>query len=125
MAMGRPPHEPTDENRLMVYKMALAALTQEQMARVLQVSVETLIKYYSDEVERGGFVADAEVAHSLYENATIEKIPACQMFWMKTRRRWRETGESEGDESKKVHRTARKVIPKSKDIGDITPKVDE
>jgi hypothetical protein len=59
---GRPPHRPTPELRQIVTSMAAAALTHEQIARMLGLrSVTTLEKYYRNELDRGTIRVHAAV----------------------------------------------------------------
>lgn len=45
---GRPPHQPTPESRARVRRLAKVA-SQEQIARKMGFSVETLVRHYGDE----------------------------------------------------------------------------
>jgi hypothetical protein len=45
---GRPPHQPTPQSRSRVRRLAKVG-SQEQVARKMGFSVETLVRYYADE----------------------------------------------------------------------------
>lgn len=77
--------------------MSGIGLTQDQIARVMLVSDETLRKYYSDELETGAAKMNAAVAQNLYSIATSkgQGAVAAAIFWMKTRANWREVNRSE------------------------------
>ena len=48
---GRPPHVVTDKSKTIVHTMASLGFIQEDIAFKLKISVDTLTKYYSDEIE--------------------------------------------------------------------------
>jgi hypothetical protein len=50
-AVGRPPHVPTDDSRRTVELMTMAGITQEGVARVLDISVDTLGRHYRTELD--------------------------------------------------------------------------
>ena len=95
--MARQPHQPDDKSRKQVLLMSGIGLTQDQIARVMLVSDETLRKYYSDELETGAAKMNAAVAQNLYSIATSkgQGAVAAAIFWMKTRANWREVNRSE------------------------------
>jgi len=49
--IGRPPHEPTDDTRAEVRKLASCGATQGLVARVLGISEPTLRKHYREELD--------------------------------------------------------------------------
>src|SRR5215213_2423935 len=51
--VGRPPHQPTEEQRRHVENMAALWLNQEDIAAVLGIGVTTLRKHYPEELRRG------------------------------------------------------------------------
>lgn len=77
--------------------MSGIGLTQDQIAKVMLVSDETLRKYYSDELETGAAKMNAAVAQNLYSIATSkgQGAVAAAIFWMKTRANWREVNRTE------------------------------
>ena len=50
---GRPPHEPTDEQRRQVEVMARRFMPQEAIAAVIGISDDTLRRHYDAELRRG------------------------------------------------------------------------
>lgn len=90
---GRPPYVPTDEHRQAVIRMARAGVSQERIYKCLGISINTLRKYYLDELTTSHEIALDAVASALYQAASDPKHPqfaTCSLFWMKTRGRWSE-----------------------------------
>lgn len=82
--------------------MAGAGIPEEDISRVIihhstndPIGVKTLRKYFRNELDGGHTKADAQVAQGLFKNATTATetypggIPVAQIFWLKTRARWR------------------------------------
>ena len=91
---GQPPHEPTDQNRKMVESMSAYGIPQEDISKVIGISVDTLAKYYREELDTATAKANAKVAETLYRQATNVDNPrsaTAAIFWLKTRGGWRET----------------------------------
>lgn len=88
---GRPPHEPTDELRGAVRAMKSAGATTAAIGRVLQLSEDTLDRYYRQELDEGLDVVVAEIAHLLVKQAMSGNLTA-QIFFLKARGGWREGG---------------------------------
>jgi hypothetical protein len=95
--VGRPPYEPDEQTRKYVESMSAGGLNQEEIARVVGVCVETLQKYYGDELDTAAIKANAAVAKSLWLQAVggpgqdWEKVnPTSAIFWAKTRMGWKE-----------------------------------
>jgi len=87
---GRPPHEPTNENRLKVKTLAAVGTRFEDIAKKLGISENTMTKYYRQELDDGRIDANAAIAKSLYDQAKSGNTSA-QIFWLKTRAGWKET----------------------------------
>lgn len=87
-----PPHVPTDANRQAVQLHAMVGTTQENIAGLLGISVDTLAKYYRKELDTSLDMANAAVGGALYRKA-INGDTTAMIFWMKTRARWRETSD--------------------------------
>jgi hypothetical protein len=66
---GPPCDEPTRASRRYVWSMASVGLTQEEMAGVLEVSVETLVKHYVAELATAAAAANDPVGKSLWLQA--------------------------------------------------------
>jgi len=77
------------------------------------ISGNTLRKHFRLELDSGHTKADSLVAQSLFKNATTGTkqypggVPIAQIFWLKSRARWRtvERGEGVGDEPPKQPET--------------------
>jgi uncharacterized protein YjcR len=92
--VGRPAHQPTDQNRLQVKTLAAVGIRFEDIARKLGISADTLTKYYAQELEEGRIDANAAIGKSLYEQAKSGNTSA-MIFWLKTRAGWKETNSLE------------------------------
>ena len=88
--MGRPPYEPTDADREVAKRLSALGTTYEDIARKLQISSDTLVKYYAQELEEGRIDANASIAGTLFSQAKKGNTAAA-IFWLKTRARWKET----------------------------------
>lgn len=95
--MSRKPHEPTEKDRKQVTLMAGIGLTHDQIAKVMQISDETLRKYYDEELSTGEAKLTAMVANNLYNIAigSGQGAVTAAIFWMKTRAGWREVSRNE------------------------------
>jgi hypothetical protein len=85
------PHVPTDKLRGEVSALTSFGNTQEAIASHIGIDVDTLVKYYRDEIDNSVLRANAKVAAKLYNKATDEEDLTAMIFWLKTRARWRET----------------------------------
>jgi hypothetical protein len=76
-----------------VEALAGYGLSADDIARVLDIDVETLRSTCARELDSGQIKANARVAESLYRKATGEGREAvtAAIFWLKTRARWKET----------------------------------
>ena len=70
--------------------MAAYGIPADDIARVVGVDAKTLRKYYRDELDLGETKANAQVAGFLFNSARSGNVTA-QIFWLKTRAKWRET----------------------------------
>ena len=86
---GHPPHEPTKALRDTVRLHAIVGTRHEMIAQVLQIDVKTLYKYYRRELDTARDLANAQVGGALFNKALAGDTTA-QIFWMKTRARWKE-----------------------------------
>lgn len=82
-------HEPTDDNRSLVRRLAAVGCRYEDIAIKLRICDDTLVKYYRQELDDGRIDANAVIAGTLYEQARQGNITA-MIFWLKTRANWRE-----------------------------------
>ena len=93
---GRPPFEPTEDERKMVKELASLGTRQPDICRFIKrydkpINETTLRKYFAEELALGTLEANARVAATLYKMATSGDSPASTFFWLKTRARWQET----------------------------------
>jgi hypothetical protein len=66
---GRPPYEPAGDDRDTVVGMCRANYTKETIAEYLNISVDTLNKYYPDELRTSKKRMVTVAASKLYQNA--------------------------------------------------------
>jgi len=88
--MGRRAHRPDPAQRRQVEAMAAYGIPADNISRVVGVDAKTLRKYYRDELDLGETKANAQIAGFLFSAAKSGNVTA-QIFWLKTRARWRET----------------------------------
>ena len=83
------PHEPTDVTRAEVKALSSFGNTQEQISTYLDIDIKTLLKYYRRDLDIAVIQANAQVAKRLYNKAVVQDDLSAQIFWLKTRARWR------------------------------------
>src|SRR5947207_13830242 len=88
--MGRRAHKPDPAQRKQVEAMAAYGIPEADISRVVRIDPKTLRKHYRDELDMGETKANAQVAGFLFNSARSGNVSA-QIFWLKTRARWRET----------------------------------
>jgi hypothetical protein len=89
MAQGKE-HKPTQENRDTAKRLAALGVPFEDIATKLEISSDTLVKYYKQDLEEGRIDANAAIAGTLFQQAKKGNTAAA-IFWLKTRARWKET----------------------------------
>lgn len=94
-------HKPTEKTRKAVSDMTAYGSTQQQIARVLNISVPTLLKHYKEEVETSSTIANTAVAGKLFEKCMAGDTTSI-IFWLKTQARWRENHDREDSENQKL-----------------------
>jgi len=82
-------HNPTSETRAQVAALKSYGHTHDEIAKYLDIHTETLAFHYSRELATAQITANAEVARRLYNKATKSNDLSAQIFWLKTRARWR------------------------------------
>jgi hypothetical protein len=87
--MSRPAYKPDDAHRRQVEAMAAYGIPEPDISRVVGIDPKTLRKYYRDELDMGSTKANAQVAGFLFNSARNGNVTA-QIFWLKTRARWKE-----------------------------------
>ena len=93
---GRPPWQPTDQQRRIVQAMGAHGVPQESIAKTLGVAAKTLRKHCKTELEIGKIIAISRVAEALYKaaidlNGGAASVAAA-IFFLKARAGWKETG---------------------------------
>lgn len=83
-------HKPTDENRKIAKTLAAVGIPFEDIATKLDISSDTLVKYYKADLEAGRIDANASIGQTLFQQAKNGNTTAA-IFWLKTRARWKET----------------------------------
>lgn len=86
---GRPAWEPTAEQRMMVKVCMGTGFTQEQVAALLGVDHDTLVKHCREELAIGHLEIDAKIGGKLVQKC-LAGDTACLIFYHKTRRGWSE-----------------------------------
>jgi len=97
---GRPPHIPTDRDRLRVMKAVGLGLNQDEICQLVidtrsgkSISPKTLRQCYREELDRGMPEMKRKVGKSLVKRALDHKHPqgaTCAIFYLKTRAGWQE-----------------------------------
>ena len=90
---GRPPMEPTDEQRRQVKAMAAYGIPHLDISAVLQIDAKTLRKHFWIELQTGAIEANAKVAQSLFKRATEAAGSSgtqAAIFWLRCRAGWKE-----------------------------------
>ena len=94
---GRPRFVPTAEHRNMVETLSGFGVPMAGICQQIKgvdgkgISESTLKTYFRHELDSGVLKANAKVAKSLFENAVNNNNIAAQIFWLKTRAKWRES----------------------------------
>ena len=88
--MGRRAHQPDPAQRKQVQTLAAYGIPEADISKVVGIDPKTLRKHYRDELDLGETKANAQVAGFLFKAASNGNVTA-QIFWLKTRARWKET----------------------------------
>ena len=93
---GRPPFEPTADERKLVEQMAAVGIPQESISLLVRDGIDekTLRKHFRRELDTGAPKANAKVGGTLFNKAMSGDTTAA-IFWAKTRMGWREKTEIE------------------------------
>src|SRR3954467_6032818 len=87
--MSRKRHQPDPGQRKQVEALAAYGIPETDISRVVGVDPKTLRKCYREELDLGTTKANAQVAGFLFNSAKSGNVTA-QIFWLKTRARWKE-----------------------------------
>lgn len=92
--IGRPfgqEHNPTKSKRRMVFELIRSGHNHNDTARCMEISSNTLRKYYRTEIDTAKALGTTSVANSLFKMATRGRNAAAAIFWMKAQAGWSET----------------------------------
>ena len=89
MAQGKE-HIPTEESKKVARTLSAVGITYEDIANKLDISSDTLVKYYKKELDAGRVDANASIGQTLFQQAKDGNTSAA-IFWLKTRAGWKET----------------------------------
>jgi len=84
---GRPPHEVTDETRIIVRELYSAGIPRARIASRLDINEKTLNKHYKAELDETKDAMTARLGSNLYQDALAGKEGARE-FWLKCQGRW-------------------------------------
>lgn len=96
------PHVPTEITRAEVIALTSFGNTQEEIAKYLGICVDTLAKYYRYELDTAVVRANAQVARKLYNKAVNQDDLSAQIFWLKTRGKWRTADQDDAKQAQSV-----------------------
>ena len=88
--MPRAKFRPDENVARQVEKLAALGISQEDAGSILNFSVDTLMRRYSEAWIKGKAVAKANIAGKLY-NLAMNGDKSSIFFWLKTQAGWRET----------------------------------
>ena len=108
MAQGKE-HQPTDESRKLARTLSAVGITHEDIASKIEISSDTLVKYYKKELSDGRIDANATIGKGLFEQAKNGNTAAA-MFWLKTRAGWKETNVQEVHGDLELRTIRREII---------------
>ena len=80
-------HEPTAKTRLQVNTLASVGTLQEDIAKIIGITKNTLIKHYRIELDTAMAMANASIAQTLFKQAKDGNTSAA-IFWLKCRAGW-------------------------------------
>ena len=89
-----PKFEPTQAHRKIVRERAGFGVPQADIAAELGISVDTLSRHFAEEYKAGVAKANLRMARSLFAKG-IKGDTTAMIFWLKTRARWRDSGDPE------------------------------
>ena len=85
----------TDALREKARYLAGLGVPQDDIAKIIGCAAKTLRRHFRDELDRGVAEANATISGSLFGAAKGGNVTA-QIFWLKTRARWREGSAADG-----------------------------
>jgi hypothetical protein len=91
-------YEPTDRDRQQIKLLSAMGVPDYDIAKVMSLAINTMRKYFLQELQTGHIEANAKVAQSLFKQATDSTSPksvTAAIFWLKCRAGWREEDNKE------------------------------
>jgi len=85
--VARKSHDPTDVQRREVSAYAAVGTPHHSIAKLVGLSIKTLLKHYRDELDTGKARANAQVGKTLFQQAIGGNTTAA-IFWMKAQAGW-------------------------------------
>lgn len=84
-------HKPTEETRKLVESLSGCGLPHEQIGCLVAegITPDTLVKYYSKELDAGKAKASAKIGRTLFQKATEDRDTTALIWWTKTQMRWK------------------------------------
>lgn len=109
--MGRTAYKPTQKDRDQVKMLSGMGIAGADIAALIGISEPTMRKYFRNELETGYIQANAQVAQSLFKQATDKDKPnvIAAIFWMKTRAGWKEQQSADLGKKEERANAAKKV----------------
>ena len=104
-------HEPNDRLRAEVSALKSFGHTHDEIAVYFNIDEKTLVKHYKRELETAVVRANAQVANKLFNKAVNGDDLSAQIFWLKTKARWR-TEERDEEDAEKRHDELREELRK-------------
>lgn len=86
--MPRPKKKPTKKDLEEIQALASMGLTQQQIADIKEICVDTLRKYSLEAFNKGKSKGIAKVAQTAFAMAVSGKSPAMTIFYLKTQAGW-------------------------------------
>lgn len=83
-------HKPTDASKQLVKSLSAVGIRYVDIAQKINITDDTLVKYYKKELEDGRIDANAAIGQTLFQQAKNGNTTAA-IFWLKTRANWKET----------------------------------
>jgi hypothetical protein len=102
-------HQPNEATRKQVDAMAGYGVPEAAIAKVLDIGIKTLGKYYRRELDTAHIRANTAVAQFLFKKATSDGPQAitAAIFWLKTRAGWKDTATPEWGKKEQMQIAAR------------------
>ena len=108
---GRPPIKRDEEIAKRVKQYVAVGIPRDDVARIVGIGENTLLKLYAPEMTTAAAEANASVAGMLFQQCKEGNV-AAQIFWLKTRARWSEknTLEVTGDADNPVQTVTNVIL---------------